>query len=271
MTGSPVGLPWRRALVTGASSGIGAEMARQLAAAGVDLVVVARRRDRLDALAAEATIGRGVEVEVVVADLGDRAQLARVEGRLADDDRPIDLLVNSAGYGLVGDVAELDINADAAVVAVNVVALQRLSHAAASAMVARGSGAILNVSSVAGFRPAARSATYGATKAFVTGFSGALAAELAPLGVTVTCLCPGLTRTEFHQRAGYDTSTYPRWAWQRSAVVAAAGLGGAARGKVTVVPGLHNKAARHLMSLAPTALIRLVDRRVRPGNRSYQT
>lgn len=177
----------------------------------------------------------------------------------------MDLLVNNAGFGTVGAFVDLPVDGEERQVSVNVVAVQRLTHAAGAAMAAVGSGTILNVASVAGFRPAARSATYGATKAFVLGFSRAVAVELAPRGVTVTCLCPGLTRTEFHRRAGYDTSGYPRWAWQEPSAVARAGLRGAAAGKVTVVPGIHNRMSGQLMRLLPEAVLRRADERLRPG------
>ncbi len=275
--------PWRRALVTGASAGLGAAFTRELAAGGVELVLVARDGERLEALAAELPVA----CEVLVADLADPADLARVAARLSlahpgepCEEMPaeaaqggkvrqqapvVDLLVNNAGFGAVGAFVDLPVHGEERQVAVNVVAVQRLTHAAGAAMAAVGSGTILNVASVAGFRPAARSATYGATKAFVVGFSRAVATELAPRGVTVTCLCPGLTRTEFHRRAGYDTSGYPRWAWQEASVVARAGLRGAAAGKVTVVPGIHNRMSGHLMRLLPEAVLRRADERLRPG------
>ncbi len=286
-SGSPVAnvagepWPWGRALVTGASAGLGAAFARELAAGGVELVLVARDGERLESLAAELP----VPVEVLVADLADPADLARVAARLsashpaepgdelpagaAQGDkvrgRPIDLLVNNAGFGTVGAFVDLPIEGGERQVSVNILAVQRLTHAAGTAMAARGTGTILNVASVAGFRPAARSATYGATKAFVMGFSRAVATELAPHGVTVSCLCPGLTRTEFHRRAGYDSSAYPRWAWQEPSTVARAGLRGAAAGKVTVVPGIHNRMSGHLMRLLPEAVLRRADERLRPG------
>lgn len=280
--GSPSGpWPWRRALVTGASAGLGAAFAQELAAAGVELVLVARDGGRLEALAAELP----VSTEVLVADLADPDDLAGVAARLyfahpgepcedmpagaAQGDKvrggPVDLLVNNAGFGTVGPFVDLAVDREVRQVAVNVVAVQRLTHAAGAAMAARGTGTILNVASVAGFRPAARSATYGATKAFVVGFSRAVATELAPRGVTVSCLCPGLTRTEFHRRAGYDTSSYPRWAWQEASTVARAGLRGAAAGKVTVVPGIHNRMSGHLMRLLPEAVLRRADERLRAG------
>ena len=178
---------WHRALVTGASSGIGEAAARLLAANGTNLVIVARNRERLESLATELGPGSGVEVEVevLVADLADRAQLAAVAERLHSPDSPIDLLINNAGFGFVGEFVGLDPEAEQSVVDVNVVAMQRLAHAAGSAMSQRGRGGILNVSSVAGFGPSPKSATYAATKAFVTSFSEAIHLELGPHGLSL--------------------------------------------------------------------------------------
>lgn len=252
---------WSRALVTGASSGIGLAFAELLAAEGADLVVVARNRERLDSLASRLP----VEVEVLPADLSDRDQLSAVEERVRSATEPVDLLVNNAGFGSVGDFVELPVGGETSVVEVNVTAVHRLAHAAGSAMAGRGAGGILNVSSVAGYFPTPRSATYGASKAFVTSLSEALHAELGPQGVVVTCLCPGLTRTEFHERANYDSSRYPAPAWQTAERVAAAGLAGLAAGKPVVVPGAHNKLLRSAVRLAPQRLVRrantLIDRR----------
>lgn len=247
---------WDRALVTGASSGIGLAFAEQLAAAGTDLVIVARNEARLDELAARLP----VEVEVLAADLADRTQLGRVEDRLRADEAPVDLLVNNAGFGQVGDFIDLPVDGETAVVEVNITALHRLAHAAGAAMAARGSGGILNVSSIAGYFPTPGSATYGATKAFVTSLSEALHEELGPQGVVVTCVCPGLTRTEFHERAEMDTAAYPAALWQTAETVAAAGLEGIAAGKVNVVPGAHNKVFRGAIKAAPLPLRRLVNR-----------
>lgn len=264
MSASEVG-PWERALVTGASSGIGMAFARVLAARGADLVVTARDGERLEALAAElrSGSGRGVDVEVLVADLADRAQLDSVVARLEADDRPIDLLVNNAGFGFSGDFVELDRDGETSVVDVNIVALHRLAHAAGTAMSARGRGGILNVSSIAGYGPAPRAATYAATKAFVTSFSEALHAELGPQGVVVSCLCPGLTRTEFQQRAGSNTDATPDFLWQSAEAVAEAGMAGIDAGKAVVVPGAHNKVLSAGIRLAPLGLINRIRHRFR--------
>jgi short-subunit dehydrogenase len=246
---------WNCALVTGASSGIGKAIAEQLAADGTRLVVVARDRDRLEALASSVD----VDVEVLVADVADVDGLAKVEDRLTDEDEPIDLLVNNAGFGLTGPFHELDVDRESAVVAVNITALHQLSHAAAAVMVERGGGGgILNVSSIAAFAPAPNSATYSATKAFVSSFSEALRAELTEHQVHVTALCPGFTRTEFQDRAEFDASDIPDMLWQSADVVAAAGLKGVDLNRANVVPGAMNKVGAGVLNAIPAALRRVM-------------
>lgn len=238
---------WTRALVTGASSGIGLEVARQLAAEGTELVIVARTGPRLQELADSV----GVECEVLVADLADPVELAYVEDRLRDQSAPIDLLVNNAGFGFQGTFHELDLEREATVVDVNVVALHRLTHIAASVMAAAGRGGILNVSSMAGFVGSPGTATYAASKAFVTSLSEAVHTELQPHGVHVTALCPGFTRTEFQTRADYDTSGIPDILWQSPAEVARAGLDGIRKNRSVVVPGAKNKVGAVAVNALP--------------------
>ena len=245
---------WTRALVTGASSGIGREIARQLADAGTDLVVVARDEQRLRELADSVD----VDCEVLVADLADRTMLAAVERRLADRSSPIDLLVNNAGFGSQGMFHELDVDRESAVIDVNVTAVHRLAHAAAGAMVSAGRGGILNVSSVAGFMSTPGSATYAATKAFVTSMSEALHTELSPHGVHVCALCPGFTRTEFQSRADYDASAIPDAAWQSAADVASAGLRGVEKNRAVVVPGALNRFGAGVINALPGGLRRRI-------------
>ncbi|MDN5718067.1 MAG: SDR family oxidoreductase, partial [Janibacter sp.] len=234
------------ALVTGATAGIGREFAVQLATKGADLVLVARDTARLDALAAELGAAHGVAVEVISADLSDRAALERVAERLRDPARPVDLLVNNAGYGLGTPFAETAIEDEERLLDVLVRAVLVLSHAAAGAMVGRGSGRIINVSSVAGHLT---SGTYAAAKAWVTTFSESIAAQLAPRGVGVTALLPGYVRTEFHQRAGIDKKrTGPFWLDAPDLVRQA--LADSERGRVVSVPSPQYKAVvglvRHL-------------------------
>ena len=250
---------WNRALVTGASSGIGRSIATQLADAGTDLVVVARDTARLEELAAELP----VEVEVLSADLGDPEAVTSVAARLADDESPIDLLVNNAGLGFAGPTLDTTDEQDELTVAVNVVALHRLCRAAGQAMTERGGGAILNVSSIAGDMPGPQSATYNATKAFVTSFSEALHVQLKPAGVTVTALCPGLTSTEFQERAGVADIQAPGFAWQTADEVAAVGLEAAAKGKAVAVSGVVNQAVSGFLRVLPRGLTREIVARAR--------
>jgi short-subunit dehydrogenase len=244
------------ALVTGASAGIGTEFARQLAP-DRDLVLVARDAARLEALAKELREACGAEVEVLAADLVDPDRLAAVEARLADRDRPIDLLVNNAGFGTVGPFHELPVDGEDRMVRLNVLALVRLAHACAAPMVERGSGGILNIASLGGLAPVPRMATYGATKAFVVSFSQALHEELLGTGVRVSCLCPGFTRTEFQERAGV-TGGGPAMLWADAPAVARAGLCGLAKNRALVVHGAINSTAATLTKLSPSALARKV-------------
>ncbi len=227
--------PFRTALVTGASSGIGEAMVRRLAADGVHTVVVARRADRLEALARDLA-----HIEVMPADLLDDHDLAGVAERLADPERPIDLLVNNAGFGTSGAFHTIDADRLADEIGLNVGALTRLSRAAAAAMVPRKRGWLLNVSSVASFQPGPGLAVYAATKAFVTSLSEALHEELRPAGVKVTNLCPGLTRTEFQSVSSGEefAARYPSFAWLTAEQVAGDGLAACAHGKATSIPGL---------------------------------
>jgi uncharacterized protein len=257
---------WTTALVTGASSGIGREIARQLAARGTHIVAVARDEDRLAALAREVAEARDdVEVEVLPADLADPDQLAAVEARLAADAadaRPVDLLVNNAGFGTYGSFAELDRDGEEREIRVNVVAVVRLTHAALAPMLARGHGAILNVSSVAGLQATPGNATYGASKAFVASFSEAVHGELAGTGVTLTAVLPGYTRTEFQQRAGYKGRDIPGFAWQSVEDCAAEALAATRAGKAWVVTGRLNRVMVAAADVTPRGLKRRVAARV---------
>ncbi len=254
---------WRSALVTGASSGIGRELARLLAAEGADLVLVARDRSRLDDLAAELHDAHpGVTVEVLQTDLADAGQLAAVEARVCDPARPVDLVVNCAGFGTYGSLVDADIDVEEREIAVNVTAVVRLTYAAAGAMVARGHGAVMNVSSVAGLQATPGNATYGATKAFVASFGEAVAGELAGTGVTLTTVLPGFTRTEFQQRAGNEDREIPGPAWMSAPDVAAQALEATRAGKAWFVPGVLNKVLVAAAGPVPRGLKRRLAARV---------
>jgi hypothetical protein len=246
------------ALVTGASAGIGAAFAAQLAARGNDLVLVARDGARLERLAADLHAQHRIAAEVLVADLTDPAALARVEDRLGDPVRPIDILVNNAGFGTNGALHELDRDTETREIGLNVVALVRLTHAALGPMVARGSGGVLNVSSIAGMQPTPRNATYGATKAFVTSFTQSVHEELRGTGVRVTVVCPGFTRTEFQVNAGIDSSKVPGFLWQSAEEVAVGALDAFEHNRAVFVPGTLNRVTAGIVGVLPDALTRRV-------------
>lgn len=249
---------YRRALVTGASSGIGEAFARELAARGAHLVIVARRTDRLEALAAELRERHRVEVEVLAADLTEPDQLRAVEEHVADRSRPIELLVNNAGFGTAGRFAELPLAREEEQISLNVLALVRLTHAVLPSMIERRHGGVLNVSSMAGFLAAPLSATYCATKSYVTTFSESLHGEVAPQGVHVTALCPGFVRTEFQTRA----DNIPGFAWVPIDTVIRGGLAAVSAGRPLSVPGAQYKAAAPVIRITPRGLLRGVVSRV---------
>ncbi|HEX4493027.1 MAG TPA: SDR family oxidoreductase [Acidimicrobiia bacterium] len=244
------------ALITGASAGIGNAFASQLAARGNDVVLVARDEERLQKLAAELRAQHNIAAEVLAADLTDTGALARVEARLADAARPIDTLVNNAGFGSNGLLHELDVDDETREINLNVVALVRLTHAALGPMVARRAGGILNVSSIAGMQPTPRNATYGATKAFVTSFTQSVHEELRGTGVRATVVCPGFTRTEFQERAGIDSSRLPGFLWQSAGEVAAGALDALERGRAVYVPGTMNRMTAGFVSVLPDSVTR---------------
>jgi short-subunit dehydrogenase len=239
-------------LITGASAGLGAEFARQCAARGDELVLVARRRDRLEALAAE--IGRA---HVIVLDLqapGAARQLSEdVQGRgLA-----VTRLINNAGFGLVGTFAALPLERQRAMIDLNIAALVELSHLLLPAMVAARTGGILNVASTAAFQAGPGMAVYFASKAFVLSFSEALHQELKGSGVSVSALCPGPTATEFGAVAGATSARFDRLAADAGSVVAA-GLAGLERNQAVVIPGLLNKVTAQSGRLMPRAAMRRI-------------
>lgn len=241
------------ALITGASAGLGAEYARRLAARGADLVVVARDEARLTGLGAELAERHGVSVEVLTADLLDATQRERVEKRLSDPSAPIDLLVNNAGFGLPLAFERNDIEAEVQHLALHVEVPMRLTHAALGPMLARGSGRILNVASVAGFIPRS---TYGACKGWLISFSRWANVAYADRGVTVTAVCPGFTHTTFHERMGQAPGQegVAPWMWLNAADVVAESLRDAARGKAVSVPSLRYRALVALTRVVPPRL-----------------
>jgi short-subunit dehydrogenase len=241
------------ALITGATAGIGAEFARQVAARGDDLVLVARDEARLRTMADQLTARHRIRCEVLVADLGDRAGMQKVEERLADADRPIDLLVNSAGFGVNQPFVGGDVEAEQAMLDVLVTAVLRLTHAALPGMIGRGTGGVINVSSVAGF---IAGGTYSAAKSWVTVFSESVDRQIADTGVHVMALCPGFTHTEFHQRGGMDVSHLPDWMWLDAPDLVRDALADFGRGRTVSVPGTQYKALSILARTMPRPLVR---------------
>lgn len=241
----------RTAVITGASSGLGAEFARQLAARGADVVLVARDRAALETVAADIRARHGREVEVLVADLLDAEALAAVEARVASG---IDVLVNNAGFGLDLDFASTPIDDEVRHLRLHVEVAMRLAHAALPAMLERGSGRIVNVASVAGFVPRG---TYGAAKGWLISFSRWANVAYGPRGVTVTAVCPGFVHTDFHARLGLPPGRegVPDRMWLDAGTVVREGLRDAARGRSVSVPSWRYKALVAGSRLLPDALV----------------
>ena len=239
--------PATTALVTGATAGIGHAFATHLARRGHDLVLVARDEGRLESVAKELRGAYDVDVEVLPADLADRLQLAAVEARLADPARPVDLLVNNAGFGLKGRFLVNDVDAEQGMLDVLVTAVMRLSHAALGAMTERGHGGVINVSSVAAFLPRG---TYAAAKAWVNSFSEWAANEYRDQGVTVMALCPGFTKTEFHERMGVRRGT--GFMWLDVDVLVGKALADFDKGRTYSIPGAHYRVIAGLTRLVPS-------------------
>jgi uncharacterized protein len=238
----------KTALITGASSGIGAEFARQLAARGYNLILVGRRADRLSAVAAELQQAHAIAAEPLVADLEQDADVRSVAARIAGLPA-LDLLVNNAGFGISKPFAEADLAGQLAMLKVHVIAPNHLSRAALPGMIAQGSGGIINVASLAAFMALPTNVNYCATKAYLVTFSRSLAAEVKPKGVKVQALCPGFTITEFHDepgRPGAGREGMPRFLWGPAQAVVADSLRALDRGQVVCVPGFINHVIRWL-------------------------
>jgi short-subunit dehydrogenase len=257
--------PTPHALVTGASSGIGAAIAREYASRGVPLVLTARREDRLETLAAE--LRERVHCVVIAADLADPEAPAALHAQVRERGLAIGTLVNNAGFGVPGRYLSADWRAHADFLQVMVVAVARLTHLFLPAMEAAGRGRILNVASLAGLVPASAGHTlYGASKAWMIRFSEALALESGPRGVHVTALCPGFTFSEFHDVTGMraQVSRLPKFLWQDSATVARIGVDAVEAGRTRVVCGAANRLIAFATHYLPSPLARaLVGSRAR--------
>jgi short-subunit dehydrogenase len=241
------------ALITGASAGLGVEFARQLAKRGQRLVLAARRRDRLEELASELGNARAAAI-----DLSKANAAAKLMADLEEHGETVDLLVNNAGFGLIGRFAELDAKRLRQMIDLNVGTLSDLCRAVAPPMIGRKSGAILNVASTAAFQPGPKMAVYFATKAFVLSLSEALHEELKPHGIKVSCLCPGPTRTEFGEVAGFGGNGLFDRVAMNAADVVETGLRGLDRNKAVVVPGLVNKLTASSGRFAPRSVVRKI-------------
>ena len=239
------------ALITGASAGLGVDFARQLATQGRRLVLAARRKDRLDTLAAELGNARAVEV-----DLSTSSAVKRLMDDISANGEHVDLLVNNAGFGLTGRFAELDGNRQREMIDLNCGALVELAHAVLNGMIERRSGAILNIASTAAFQPGPGMAVYFATKPFVLSFSEALHEEVKAQGVKVSALCPGPTATEFGEVAGFGPSSPSSKLAAASGPVVEAGLGGMDQNAAVIIPGLMNKATAQAHRFFPRGLVR---------------
>ena len=245
------------ALITGASSGIGAAFAAALAGRGYDLIVVARRQDRLEELARSLSRPGGIQIEPLAADLTRDQDLSRVEERIASATN-LELLINNAGFGSRGKFFETDLASQDQMHRLHVLATMRLTHAALPGMVARAKGAIINVSSVAGFWQAPGNVSYCATKCWMNSFTEGLALELDGVRspVKVQALCPGYTRSEFHDAARLRLDHIGASMWMSTEEVVAESLRGLDQGKTFVIPGWRYKAATFLLKYMPRAILR---------------
>jgi short-subunit dehydrogenase len=250
------------ALVTGASAGLGRELARLAAKAGHDLVLVARRRERLEELAAEITAAYGVQVSVIASDLSEQGAPAGIAERIRAGGTHIDFLVNNAGFGSCGAFSQAVLDREVEMIHLNIRALVQLTHLFLPDMLARKSGRILNVASVAGFVPGPYMATYYASKAFVLSFTEGLAGELLGTGVTITASCPGPTETEFGAVAGSTKTKLFQRGVATAPSVALHAYRAMMAGKVVAIPGLMNKLIAQSTRLSPRAWLRAISARL---------
>jgi uncharacterized protein len=253
------------ALITGASSGLGAEYARLFAADNHGLVLVARRKDRLEALAAELRSAHRVKVEVVPGDLATGNGATRLVDEISRLGTQIDFLVNNAGFGASGAFADLDPSRAMEMIELNIASLVVLTRSFLPAMIARRSGRILNIGSTAGFPPGPFMAVYYASKAFVNSFSEALWYELKGTGVTATVSCPGATATEFASVAGSSRSLLFRLGAANPRAVAAQGYRAMNKGKPMVIHGFKNKLTVQSLRISPRAVARAVAASLNPS------
>ena len=253
--------PRKTALITGGSGGIGLELARQFAAHGHDVVLVARNRDALEAVAGKLEGKYAIRATAIPADLADPDAPSRIFDMVRAEGIQIEFLVNNAGFGLGGEFAETDINTELDMIQVNVSAVVHLTKLFMQPMILRRSGRIMNVASTAAFQPGPLMSIYYATKAFVLSFSEAIDEELRNTGVTVTCLCPGATATGFHETAGVTNSRLlTKFGVQKAEDIGRAGYESMMRGERVAVVGLRNKIMIQAERLGPRKLITRISR-----------
>jgi uncharacterized protein len=251
------------ALITGASGGIGYELAKLVAKDHHNLVLVARSRPKLTQFADELQRRFGISVKTIPLDLASPDAPPLLFDQLQREGVAVDILINNAGYGKLGEFAEVPVDESLGQIQLNVTALTHLTKLFLGPMLERGSGKIMNVASTAGFQPGPRMAVYYATKAYVISFSEALANELAGKGVTVTCLCPGPTVTDFASRAGNDKSRlFKQLRPMDAKTVALKGYRGLMAGKTLVIPGLRNWLVTESLRISPRKVVTAVSRRL---------
>jgi uncharacterized protein len=265
----PAPAPTATCVVTGASSGIGVEIARRLAGLGHGVTLVARREEKLKALADELQTIHGIRAEVMSADLTDPAARDRLAAQLDERGLHAAVLVNNAGLSTVGPVHKADVAAELAVIRTDVEAVVHLCTLFVAGMVERGTGAVLNVASTAAFQPLPGQAGYGASKAFVLSYGQALRTELRGTGVGVTTLCPGPVATGFGETAGFTAEeakkALPRFMWEDVAQVAKVAVDGLAHNRAVVIPGLANRVGARFAHLAPRSVLLPLLARQHPG------
>ncbi|MEK6247519.1 MAG: SDR family oxidoreductase [Planctomycetales bacterium] len=260
MQGKP--METETALITGASSGIGLELAKLFAEDGTNLVLVARRKDRLEELASRLRDENGIEVSVLAKDLCDKEAPNEILARLTDDGITVDVVVNNAGFGAVGSFAKLSLQRQMEMVQVNITALTHLTRLFLPSIIQRDRGGVLNVGSTAAFQPGPRMAIYYATKAYVLSFTEAIAEELVSTNIKVSCLCPGPTTTEFEEAAGMEGLLLFKLGPMDAQTVAKMGYKGFRRGKTLVIPGLTNRLGAFSVRFTPRAWVRKIVKRL---------
>lgn len=256
-------------LVTGASSGIGVEIARELARRRHGLTLVARRKDRLETLADELRSSQGVRVEVLSADLADASARTHVASAIEERGLDVTVLVNNAGFSTVGPVDRADHEREVSMIRTNVEAVADLCTIFLPGMVQRRRGAVLNVASTAAFQPLPGQAAYGASKAFVLSYTRAIRQELRGTGVSATVLCPGPVKTEFIEAAGFDEgeaeSSLPKIMWVAAPEVARAAVEGLERGRAVILPGVSNRIGAYIAYMTPREILLPIIARQHPS------